>query len=304
MITRDKLDEIEEKLFRDVESKLEKDLIRLRKEEILITYSEEDKLVSVKEKYEQIKNKPAPEIWNSGFLNLDRETGGFGEGQLVIITGVTKSGKTSLARDFIHNMDSHKPIFFSLEQGIEELIRKDIKYGNPIYDYYVPNQIGGKKTDVDWLEERILEGILKFGSKIVLIDHLHFIIDISNEDRRFDLTITNVVKKLKEIANTYKILIFLVAHLKKTRLEEEPTINDLRDSSSIAQLADKVLLVWREAKKEDGRVKFTGNTYLRIGADRQTGSNEAIILKWEKGRYTEDPDAHFEVTVPRGTFNN
>lgn len=298
-----KLDEIAERLFQEAETKIEKDLIRLRKEQILIAYEGEDKVIPVKERYEWLKSQPELKMWESGFKRLDHVTEGFGEEQLVIITGVTKSGKTSLAMDLMKNMSEQKPLLFALEQSADELIRKEIKFNRGAFDAYIPQSIGSTKVNVDWIEERVMESVLKFGTKVVLIDHLHFVIDISSEDRRFDLTITATVARLKKIAQTYKVLILLVCHLKKTKIEEEPTIFDLRDSSSIAQLADKVLIVWRESKKEIGKIVYTGNTILRVAVDRQSGTNEAIILGWEKGRYFETGEG-FEELVENfnGTF--
>lgn len=299
-----KLDEIAERLFKEAETKAERDLIRLRKEEILVAYEGEDRIIHAKERYDWLKSQPQLKTWNSGFKRLDHVTEGFGEEQLVVITGVTKSGKTSLAIDLMKNMSDKKPLLFALEQSADELLRKEIKFGREAFDAYVPQVIGNSKVNVDWIEERILESVLKFGTKVVLIDHLHFMIDISGEDRRFDLTITATVARLKKIAQTYKVLIMLVCHLKKTKIEEEPTIFDLRDSSSIAQLADKVLIVWRESTKELGKIKYTGNTILRVAVDRQSGTNEAIVLGWDKGRYFETGEGFEEaVEILNGTFS-
>lgn len=303
MISNEKLDQITQKVFDEAKNKVEKDLVRMRKEQILLSYEGEDKIISVKERYEWLKTQPELEKWKSGFQRLDHVTEGFGQDQLVIITGVTKSGKTSLAVDIMKNMADQNPVWFPLEQSADELIRKEMKYGRDAFHAYTPETIGQQKVNLDWLEERILESILKYGTKVVLIDHLHFIIDISQEDRRFDLTITNAVARLKKMAQTYKILILLVCHLKKTKVEEEPTIFDLRDSSSIAQLADKVLIVWREAKKEDGKIKYTGNTTLRVAVDRQSGANEAITLGWERGKYYETGESAAEgMDYLQGTF--
>lgn len=303
MIENNKLDEIAERLFQEAETKIERDMIRLRKEQLLVSYNGEDRIISAKERYEWIKTQPKLKLWESGFKRLDHVTEGFGEEQLVIITGVTKSGKTSLAMDIMKNMSKQKPLLFALEQSADELLRKEMKFGRESFDAYIPQAIGSNKVNVDWIEERILESVLKFGTKVILIDHLHFVIDISSEDRRFDLTITNTVARLKKIALTYKVLILLVCHLKKTKIEEEPTIFDLRDSSSIAQLADKVLIVWRESQKELGKIKYTGNTILRVAVDRQSGSNEAIVLGWEKGRYYETGEGFEEVVETfQGTF--
>jgi len=302
-MNENKLDEIAERLFKEAETKLERELIKTRKEQILLSYQGEDKIISAKERFEWLKTQPDVAHWSSGFKRLDHVTEGFGEEQLVVITGVTKSGKTSLSMDLMKNMSKQKPLLFALEQSADELLRKEMKFGREAFDAYIPQVIGSNKVNIDWIEERILESVLKFGTKVVLIDHLHFVIDISQEDRRFDLTITNTVAKLKKIAQTYKVLILLVCHLKKTKIEEEPTIFDLRDSSSIAQLADKVLIVWREATKNGGKMEYTGNTVLRVAVDRQSGTNEAILLGWDKGSYFETGETMQElVDNLNGTF--
>ena len=302
-MNENKLDEIAEILFKEAETKAEREIIKARKEQILLSYQGEDRIISAKERFEWLKTQPKLQMWKSGFKRLDFITEGFGEEQLVIITGLTKSGKTSLAVDIVKNMENEKPLFFALEQSADELLRKEMKFGREAFNLYIPQSIGAKKVNLDWIEERILESVLKFGTKVVLIDHLHFVLDITSDDRRFDLTITNTVAKLKKIAQTYKVLIFLICHLKKTKVEEEPTIYDLRDSSSIAQLADKVLIVWREATKNGGKMEYTGNTVLRVAVDRQSGTNEAIVLGWDKGKYFETGESLQEVVDHfNGTF--
>lgn len=302
-MNENKLDEIAEILFKEAETKAEREIIKARKEQILLSYQGEDKIIPVQERYEWLKTQPVLQVWESGFKRLDHVTEGFGEEQLVVITGLTKSGKTSLAMDIMKNMSKQKPLLFALEQSADELLRKEMKFGREAFNLYIPQSIGAKKVNLDWIEERILESVLKFGTKVVLIDHLHFVLDITSDDRRFDLTITNTVAKLKKIAQTYKVLIFLICHLKKTKVEEEPTIYDLRDSSSIAQLADKVLIVWREATKNGGKMEYTGNTVLRVAVDRQSGTNEAIVLGWDKGKYFETGESLQEVVDHfNGTF--
>lgn len=297
------IDEMADKLFQEAETKAQKELIKIRKEQLLISYEGEDKIISAKERFEWLKTQPKLQHWKSGFKRLDHVTEGFGEEQLVVITGQTKSGKTSLAVDIVKNMEDQKPLFFALEQSADELLRKEMKFGREAFNLYIPQSIGAKKVNLDWIEERVLESVLKFGTKVVLIDHLHFVIDITADDRRFDLTITNTVAKLKKIAQTYKVLIFLICHLKKTKVEEEPTIYDLRDSSSIAQLADKVLIVWRESTKEAGKMTYTGRTILRVAVDRQSGTNEAIVMGWDKGKYFETGEGFEEVVeYLNGTF--
>jgi replicative DNA helicase len=152
---------------------------------------------------------------------------------------------------------------------------------------------------LEWIEKKVIEGIVKFNSKVVFIDHLHFIVPFSQE--RQDLKIGETMRELKSIAKRWNICIFLICHLKKTRMDTNPDLEDLRDSSFIAQEADTVILLWRRTIREDGEIKVTNQINLSIQANRRTGKTGNIKLTYQDGHFTEYDWGAFEekTTAPR-----
>jgi replicative DNA helicase len=131
---------------------------------------------------------------------------------------------------------------------------------------------------------------VKYGSKLFFIDHLHFIVPFNSD--RLDTRIGDTMRQLKTIAKKHKVIIVLVAHLKKTEVTIAPTLEDLRDSSFIAQEADTVMMLWRETKRENNEVKITNNTTLSVQANRRTGTTGTVKLTFTDGRFTETDWKH------------
>ena len=63
------------------------------------------------------------------------------------------------------------------------------------------------------------------------------------------------------------MVIFLISHLTKTNFDEEPGMDDIRDSSFIYQDAHKVLLIWRVSKNGE----YNNEAILKICKDRRSG---------------------------------
>ena len=66
-----------------------------------------------------------------------------------------------------------------------------------------------------------------------------------------------------------------------------PTLEDLKGSSSIGQEADTVILLWRETKREGGEVIITNNTNISVQANRRCGTTGNIKMIYENGHYFE-----------------
>jgi hypothetical protein len=60
---------------------------------------------------------------------------------------------------------------------------------------------------------RLMEEEVKAGTKVFIIDHLHYF-KMDNDGRR-DLEIENIMHSINEIARKYNVAVFLVAHYAK-----------------------------------------------------------------------------------------
>ena len=277
-----------------IDSEMEKTEALARLEETMASYSGEDRLISSLEILEQIKTEPEELKINTGFSALDDLLGGFRENQLVVVAAPTKSGKTQFCIELTIRMEETKPVWVPFEESAKELIRKFYDRGQEPPLFYTPQNITG--NTVDWIEKRVVEGKVKFGSKIFFIDHLHFIIPFSSD--RLDTRIGQTMRDLKSIAKRNNVVIVLVAHLKKTRVDISPNLEDLRDSSFIAQEADTVLMLWRKTNRNDaGEIEVSNETTLSVQANRRTGRTGNITLGFnhKTGRFTQVDIDHADI---------
>lgn len=224
------------------------------------------------------------ELIPSGFKGLDALIKGFRPQQLIVVSAATKSGKTSFLIDLTSKMLEHAPLWFPFEESAEELSAKFVDRGETPPLFYSPKSMLGNTSE--WLEQKIVEGIAKYGSKIVVIDHLDFVVPFNSDNH--SLRVGQAMRDIKGLAKKWNVVIFLICHLVKTKMESQPTLEDLRGSSSIAQEADTVILLWREMKKENGRVRITDNVNVSVQANRRHGKTGNVQMVYKDGKFYED----------------
>jgi replicative DNA helicase len=219
----------------------------------------------------------------SGLRGVDDVLRGFRPRQLVVISAPTKSGKTAFCMQLSKEMQEMNPLWFSYEETVEELCRRFIESGQDVPKFYSPSELRGNTSQ--WIELKIIEAIAKYNTRIVFIDHLHYIVQ-KNDNMATEIGF--LVRELKTIARRWNVVIVLAAHIKKTDMERQPSLDDLKDSSSIAQVADTVIFLWREAKRNDRQqVIITNNVNLSIQANRRFGKTANIPLVFNNGVFAE-----------------
>lgn len=235
----------------------------------LATYDGEDQVMAATVLRDILSEKRAnckTVAFASGIHKLDELIGGFLGGELTVISGKTKHGKTLLAQTFTKNMGITIPaVWFSYEVRTEQFISQ---FGNDVPFFVMPAKL--KSNDTLWLEERIIESILKFDCKAVFIDNTHNLLNMAGDNLTHK--IDEFVKRLKEIAVSQNIHIFLLHHIAKHDVGrvEDLNSNMLRDSSMIPQTADNVFFIFRDD---------TG-AWLKITENRRNGVfNKSVRLQ-------------------------
>ena len=260
-----------------------------RLEEAMRVYTGDDMLISSLDILKRIQTEPEEERFETGIKGLDTILKGFRKNQLIVLAAPTKSGKTSFCVELTIRLENLNPVWVPFEESAEELVRKFHERNEQPPLFYTPQNITGNTTV--WIEKRVIEGKVKYGSKIFFIDHLHFIVPFSSD--RLDTRIGQAMRELKAIAKKHEVIIVLVAHLKKTNMTLSPTLEDLRDSSFIAQEADTVMMLWRKTHRDDDGEMVIGNeTLLSVQANRRTGSTGNVKLIFDKGRFLEKEWKH------------
>ena len=222
---------------------------------------------------------------NCGIPKLDELIKGFRGGELTVISGKTKHGKTLLAQTFTRNMNEKVlPMWFTYELPIAQFLQQ---FGTNIPFFLVPRTL--RQNDLGWLEDRVLEGILKYDCKVVFLDNTHNILNLAQDNLTH--RIDEFVKTIKEIAIKYNIHFFLLHHISKSDIHKVQDINSdlLRDSSMIPQTADNVFFIWRDA---DG-------AWLKITENRREGVFNKSIRLMKIGNFFEEVDVPIEDFTPK-----
>lgn len=210
---------------------------------------------SVPEAEERIAHPGELDGLSTGYSNLDKFLGGITPEELVVVAGGTGQGKTQFVQSIILNLalDNTPTLFFTLEMPpvettirfmkmIKSKIHESILPELPIYYYY------GTNVTIPILEKAIVKGV-EMGIKIVVIDHIHFFAK-GNDNQAAE--IGNIAREIKLLARKYHLPIILIAHIRKTGNPSKiPSLDDIKDSSGVAQDADSVLVVWRDMESED-----------------------------------------------------
>ena len=222
--------------------------------------------------------KPALPGLASGFYDLDSFTQGFQKSDLIIIAGRPSMGKTALSLNIGLNIikKSNLPIlFFSLEMSKEQLIYRLLTNETNISSMRLKT---GNLYKTDWLKInktiRNLSSLPLFiddtsnlsiqdiKSKIkkiifeqtqvglIIIDYLQLMqySKLKLENRTQELS--QITRSLKNIAREFKVPVIALSQLSRnveSRTNKRPLLSDLRESGSIEQDADVVLMLYRES---------------------------------------------------------
>ena len=261
---------------------------RLNMLEQLKNYTGKDRLVSSEDMSEALKQTPVVSRYKYGMANIDYLTEGFETGEVIIITGWPSFGKTTFLRSMLTNFSKQGlPILsISYEGKMSQFFRK---LSSPLPHFYLPRE--NKSYDIDWIEEKIKEGVSKHKIKVILLDHLHFIITPpgnKTDTYAYTLQVGALIRRIKEMSVKYDVAIFLVCHCGKAPKNSDgkppplPQQGDLKDSSSIDQDSDAVYVIQRVFRKRKGysskSYEATNDTEFYIIKQRETGKLGKIAL--------------------------
>lgn len=220
----------------------------------------------------------------TGFRGIDDVTRGLQPGQMIVVAGRPAMGKSTLGMDFARHAALHNnlpTVVFSLEMSGVELMQRlfsaetdiplrDIRdssgltdaqwnsanklwaklKGKPLYIDDSPNMT---MNDIRAKCRRLQKSV---GLKLVVIDYLQ-LMTISNRmsDNR-QQEVSALSRSIKMLAKELEVPVVVLAQLNRNveqRSDKIPMLSDLRESGSIEQDADVVMLVHRPEvyNKED-----------------------------------------------------
>lgn len=180
-----------------------------------------------------------------GYENLDALTEGLEAGEVMILTGHTKHGKSKLAANIAWNVAEAggNVMFINTEMTKLQVARRMNgmdHQNNPTRGHIYLND----RADLEYKDAiAIMERAKEMGCDLVIVDHLHFF-SRSVENQVNELS--KITKEFKEAAVQLDIPLILLCHLQQGDTSKRPSLQTLKGSSSIAQDADIVITVWRD----------------------------------------------------------
>lgn len=227
----------------------------------LSEYAGEDRIISSVEMMIAASESPSSRIRvRSNLPSLDAAVDGFQGGELYVISGPTKHGKSLLAQSLTVSFakQQFQPLWFTYELPARQFLSRFPEA--PLI--YLPAKL--KSGAMEWLTERCGEGFAKFHTRIVFIDHLHYLFDIARTHNP-SLEIGSIIRRLKTLAISEDFLIFLLCHTKMGSREENLSYESIRDSSFVSQESDCVLMIQRTPDEGQNTGRVSVEFHRRTG---------------------------------------
>ena len=257
--------------------------------------------------------------FTSGFYELDSLTQGFQGSDLIILAGRPAMGKTALSLNIMMTgiKELKLPIlFFSLEMSKEQIIYRLLSMETNINQIRLKN---GRLSRSDWIkltkvikilsqlpifiDDTVDLSINDIRSKIkmilfeqkkiglVIIDYLQLmqISKIKSDNRAQELS--QITRLLKILAREFNIPIIALSQLSRNvenRIDKKPVLSDLRESGSIEQDADLVLMLYRNKLADSGNLPASQNENTEqieiILAKHRNGPTGTVKLRFDEKR--------------------
>lgn len=240
----------------------------------------------------------------TGFEDLDRVTTGLNKSDLIIIGARPAMGKTSFALNLARNVAvrGHKKVlFFSLEMGKEQLAQRVLATEARVEStkmrtgrFDVPEwqklaQATMFLSDIElYFDDTSNITVPEMKARIrrlknvdcVIIDYLQLMKSAVKTDNRVQ-EVTEITRSLKLMAKDLNIPVITCAQLARGTEQRgkshKPQLSDLRESGSIEQDADIVMMLYRD------------NYYSDTGEDGPALPNTAQVLV-QKNRHGPTAD--------------
>ncbi|MBP5153692.1 MAG: replicative DNA helicase [Lachnospiraceae bacterium] len=298
---RDKLDTI----FNDTEKKIF-DILNRKKSGDFVPISEVA-LAALEKIHEASKTRNPVTGLPTGFVDLDMMLAGLHPADFILIAARPSVGKTALALNILQHVCFRRgecAAIFSLEMSREQLANRLFAMESHVDSQAIRT---GDLSDSDW--DRLIEGVntvgssrliiddtpgisysemrtkcrkykLQYGLKLIVIDYLQLMSGSSRSESR-QQEITEISRSLKALAREMEAPVIALSQLSRApeaRSDHRPMLSDLRESGSIEQDADVVMLLYRDDYyNKDSEEK---NVVEVIVAKQRNGPTGSVKLAW------------------------
>src|SRR6266566_433559 len=225
------------------------------------------------EVFEMIENR-AQRGLETGFFDMDDMLNGLQNGEMVIVAARPSMGKTSLAMNFMEGLAAERNTacaIFSLEMSKQQLAQRMLCSRGKIdshklrrgmlqsHEYaHLANVVGQLAKAPVWVDDSPGLTILDLRAKarrlklqhdikLLMIDYMQLMDNPGVESRQQQ--ISEISRGVKAVARELRIPVVCLSQLNRAsegRDGHRPRMSDLRESGSIEQDADVIMLLHRE----------------------------------------------------------
>lgn len=250
----------------------------------------------------------------TGFTGLDAATAGLQNSDLIILAARPGVGKTSFALNIAQNAAIREKVpvaIFSLEMSKEQLVNRVIssealvesgklrigdidagdmtKIAHSLKDIitapiYIDDTPGITVAEIRAKCRRLK---MEKGLGLVVIDYLQLMQGSGKRGESRTQEVSEMSRSLKIMAKELNVPVITLSQLNRSseKLSRRPLLSDLRESGSIEQDADIVIMLCRQSG-EDENEETAGNIVECILAKNRAGECGIINLAW-RGEYTK-----------------
>ena len=274
-----------------------------------------DGIVPVKDVFDSLamkltnKSQGREDGVKTGFADIDKLISCLQKKSMIVLAARPSVGKTALALNIAKNVITSKEnntvLFFSLEMSREEIGKRllsdltgmsSTKFGTGFCDNNVLiKKMGETKELPFFIDETPVTTIFEIKAKakyfnkkhplgLIIIDYLQL---INGSDKRIprEQQIAEISKGVKSLAKELDVPVLVLSQLNRAAEKEnrEPRISDLRESGSIEQDADVVLLLSKKISDKEEENPYSDNDLRTvIVAKNRNGEVGIATLLFEK----------------------
>jgi replicative DNA helicase len=263
---------------------------------------------------------------NTGFLELNNTLCGWVKPDFVIIAARPGMGKTAFMLSSIYQIAIQEGIataIFSLEMSSNQLVERleSISSGLALKRLRMNLMTDNEKVHLLRTDDKILTSPIyiedmggisvtqlrskatilkqKYGIKIIFIDYLQLMSGTGKSNQNREQEVSYISRSLKALAKELEVPIIALSQLSRRveeRADKMPQLSDLRESGSIEQDADAVIMLMRPGYYEQ-------TESVEIGG-REYAPSDLVVCKVEKNRHGQTKNLALRFLPETMTFQD
>lgn len=242
----------------------------------------------------------------SGFRDLDNKLSGFQKSDLIILAARPSVGKTSLALDLARNAavkNGVPTVIFSLEMSKQQLVDRMLSAEAQVDGWKLRTGKLNMEEEISRLQEGMhklmqapifvddkpantamnMRSVLRKVSHekqigLVIVDYLQLMGTSKSYDNMVN-QVTEISRSLKGLAKEFNVPVIALSQLSRAVESRggKPRLSDLRDSGSIEQDADVVMLIHREDKYGENKENADRKNIVEILIEKHRNGPTGIV---------------------------